>query len=85
MKNILLAALGGMAIGVGMMAVAAPVHDWHAIDLVHQHILDALKDMKTAAAENNYDMSGHARKAEALLRDAEVELKLAVDSAKNAK
>jgi hypothetical protein len=84
MNKTLLAGLAGMSLGAGIVAFADPVHDWHDLDAVHTHVVEALHEMEHAAAANHYDMSGHARKAETLLRQAEGELNLAVDSAKAA-
>ena len=38
--------------------------------------------MERARAANHYDMAGHGKKAEDLMRSAERELRLAVDAAK---
>ena len=65
-------------------AFAEPVRDWHDLDKVHNHVLEAIHEMDRAAAANNYDMDGHAAKAEAHLRAAERELNAAVVSARRA-
>jgi hypothetical protein len=65
-----------------MVSWAQPLHDWRDLDGVHSHIVEAIKEMQIASAANSYDMEGHARKAELLLRDAEKELKYAEDSAR---
>ena len=41
----------------------------------------AIEKMKAAAAANEYDMAGHAAKAEQHLRDAEREMKFAAEAA----
>jgi hypothetical protein len=66
-------------------AYAAPVVDWHDLDRVHKQILRSIDEMARARAANHYDMDGHGAKAEDLLRQAEVELKEAVESARAAK
>jgi hypothetical protein len=58
--------------------VSAEVRDWHDLDRVHQHVIEAIHEMERARAANHYDMEGHGAKAEQDLRDAEHELDLAV-------
>ena len=41
----------------------------------------AIEKMKAAQVANEYDMNGHAAKAEQLLREAEKEMKLAAEAA----
>jgi len=41
----------------------------------------AIEKMKAAQAANEYDLGGHAAKAEQLLRDAELQMKLAAEAA----
>ncbi len=72
------------AFGAGA-AVAAQVHDWHDLDLVHKHVLESIHDMERARQLNHYDMSGHGAKAEALLHETEKELHEAIEAAKAAK
>jgi len=81
MKKALLAAVIGLSFVAGI-ACAAPVHDWHDLDKVHTHVVEAIHEMERARAANHYDMDGHGEKAEALLRQAEGELHAAVESAK---
>ena len=66
-------------------AVAAQVHDWRDLDLVHKHVIESIHDMERARKLNHYDMAGHGAKAEQLLRDTEKELHDAVEAAKAAK
>ena len=66
------------------VAVADRVHDWHDLDKVHDHIVEAIHEMERARAANHYDMAGHGAKAEALLRDAEREVHMAVEAARAA-
>ena len=58
------------------------VRDWHDLDAVHTHIVEAIHEMDRARAANHYDMAGHGAKAEQLLRSAEHELGLAVEAAR---
>ena len=84
MKKIGLLALASMSMVAGI-ANAAQVVDWHDLDKTHKHVQEAAQEMDRARAANHYDMAGHAAKAEALLKQAEQELALAVQSAKAAK
>jgi hypothetical protein len=68
---------------VSDLAFAEPVRNWHALEQVHKHIQKAIREMERASAANNYDMKGHAGKAEQLLRDADRELHEAIESAKH--
>lgn len=67
---------------VSGLSYAAEVSDWHDLDQVHKHVEESIKEMDRARAANHYDMEGHGAKAEQLLRDAEKELHLAVESAR---
>jgi len=83
-KSTLLAALAGLSLGVGAVALADRVHDWHDLDKVHNHVTEAIHEMERARAANHYDMAGHGAKAEELLRQAERELHEAVEAARAA-
>ncbi|HTW30742.1 MAG TPA: hypothetical protein VMD76_03630 [Candidatus Sulfotelmatobacter sp.] len=63
-------------------ALSAQVRDWHDLDNVHKHVLEAIHEMDHARAANHYDMDGHGVKAEEHLHAAERELSLAVDAAR---
>lgn len=82
MKKVLQVAIVGLSFASGA-AFADKVFDWHDIDKVHGHIVEAIHEMERAAAANHYDMGGHAKKAEEALRVAERELHEAVESAKH--
>ena len=58
------------------------VRDWHDLDAVHTHIVEAIHEMDRARAANHYDMAGHGKKAEDFLHSAEHELHEAVEAAK---
>lgn len=62
--------------------LSAQVHDWHDLDAVHKHVVEAIHEMEHARGANHYDMEGHGAKAEEHLRAAEHELGLAIDAAK---
>ena len=81
MKKILLTAVLGLSFAAGV-AIADKVHDWHDLDKVHTHVVEAINEMNRARAANHYDMDGHGAKAEELLHQAERELHEAVESSK---
>jgi hypothetical protein len=84
MKRTLLIALTGASIAAGAVALADRVHDWHDLDEVHNHVVEAIHEMDRARAANHYDMAGHGAKAEQFLHQAEHELHDAVEAAKAA-
>ncbi len=63
-------------------ALSAQVRDWHDLDAVHRHVIEAIHEMDRARAANHYDMEGHGAKAEEHLHAAEHELDLAVQAAR---
>jgi hypothetical protein len=67
---------------VAGIAVSQNVHDWHDLEGVHNHVLDAIHEMERARAANHYDMAGHGASAEDHLRAAEHELHDAIEAAK---
>ncbi|HLI04724.1 MAG TPA: hypothetical protein VKU93_10660 [Terracidiphilus sp.] len=81
MKKLLAAGALALAFAAGAL-VDAQVHDWHDLDRVHNHVLEAIHEMEQARAANHYDMQGHGIKAENHLRAAERELRMAIDAAK---
>jgi hypothetical protein len=81
MKKLLLASALGLSLIAGG-AIAGAVKDWHDLDKVHKHIIESINEMQRARAANHYDMEGHGAKAEQFLRDAEKELGMAVEAAK---
>lgn len=81
MKKIFAAGALALAFAAGAL-VNAQVHDWHDLDKVHDHVVEAIHEMEHARAANNYDMQGHGAKAEDHLRAAERELRMAIDSAR---
>jgi hypothetical protein len=82
MKKTLLVALAGLSLGAGTVVFAQRVHDWHDLDRVHNHVLEAIHEMERARAANHYDMNGHGAKAEDLLHQAEHELHEAIEAAR---
>ncbi len=62
--------------------VSAQVRDWHDLDRVHDHVVEAIHEMEHARASNHYDMAGHGVKAEEHLHAAEHELTLAIEASR---
>jgi len=56
--------------------------DWHDLEAVHNHVLEAIHELENARAANHYDMAGHGAKAEEHLRAAEHELHEAIEAAR---
>ena len=81
MKKALVAAALAVAFVAGV-EVSAQVRDWHDLDEVHKHVIEAINEMDRARAANHYDMMGHGAKAERALHDAEHELSLAIDASR---
>jgi hypothetical protein len=82
MKKLLLVAVSGLSLAAGVIALADPVRDWHDLDKVHNHVVEAIHELERARAANHYDMAGHGAKAEELLHQAEHELHEAVEAAR---
>ena len=82
-KSILL--VGALVASVASVAFAAEVRDWRDLHSVHEKVQQSIKEMERARAANHYDMAGHGARAEELLRQAEHELREAVEAAKHAK
>jgi len=81
MKRVL--AVSALALSfVAGAALSAQVRDWHDLDEVRKHVIEAIHEMDRARAANHYDMEGHGARAEKALHEAERELGLAVDAAK---
>ena len=84
MKNaVVLIAVSCASLATGV-ALAENVHDWHDLEAVHAHVVEAIHEMDRARAANHYDMAGHGAKAEELLHQAEHELHEAVEASKHA-
>ena len=62
--------------------VSAQVHDFQDLENVDKQIGQSIQGMERARAANHYDMEGHGAKADQLLRDAEHEVRLAIEAAK---
>ncbi len=81
MKKVL--SIGALALSfVAGAALSAEVRDWHDLDAVHRHVIEAIHEMDRARAANHYDMEGHGARAEEHLHAAEHELDMAVQAAR---
>jgi len=80
-KKLYLAVAMLLAFAAGAVTMAQ-VRDWHDLDKVHDHVIEAIHEMDRARAANHYDMDGHGARAEQLLHETEHELQLAIDSAR---
>ena len=83
MKKVMFAGAAALTFVAGM-AFADAVRDWHDLDKVHEHVVEAIHEMDRARAANHYDMAGHGAKAEQALHQAEHELHEAVEASKAA-
>jgi hypothetical protein len=84
MRKGLLIAVAGLSFLSGA-AVAAKVKDWRDLKKAHEHLVQVINELGRARAANHYDMAGHGAKAEDLAKQAEGELRLAIDAAKGEK
>jgi hypothetical protein len=62
--------------------VSAQVRDWHDLDRVHDHVVEAIHELEHAREANHFDMAGHGAKAEEHLHAAEHELSLAIEASR---
>jgi len=81
MKKVLAVSAFALSFAAGAV-VSAQVRDWHDLDDIHKHVIEAIREMDRARAANHYDMEGHGVKAEEHLHAAEHELDLAVQAAR---
>ena len=82
MRTAVLAVAAAVTFVANMAVAQAPVRDWHDLDAVHEHVVEAIHEMDRARAANHYDMAGHGAKAEEALHRAERELRMAVEAAR---
>jgi len=80
MKKLFLAPLFVLA-ALSTQVYAGPEAGHPNIIAAREDAQHAIEKLKTAQAANEYDMNGHAAKAEQLLREAEKEMKLAAEAA----
>ena len=79
-KTMTLVALGAALAAAGT-AFAGPEAGHPNIIAARENAQAAIEKMKAAQAANEYDMGGHAAKAEKLLHQAEQEMKMAAEAA----
>ena len=79
-KTMTLVALGASLLAAGA-AFAGPEAGHPNIIAAREHAQMAIEKLKAAQAANEYDMGGHAAKAERLLREAEEQMRLAAEAA----
>jgi hypothetical protein len=79
-KTMALLALGAALVAAGA-AYAGPEAGHPNIVAAREDATAAIEKLKAAQAANEYDMGGHAAKAEKLLHEAEHEMKLAAEAA----
>ena len=79
-KTMTLVALGAALAAAGT-AMAGPEAGHPNIVAARENAQAAIEKMKAAQAANEYDMGGHAAKAEKLLHEAEEQMRLAAEAA----
>jgi hypothetical protein len=79
-KTMALVALGASLLAAGA-AIAGPEAGHPNIIAAREHAQAAIEKLKAAQVANEYDMGGHAAKAEKLLREAEEQMRLAAEAA----
>jgi len=79
-KTMTLAVLGAALLAAGT-AFAGPEAGHPNIVAAREHAQAAIEKLKAAQVANEYDMGGHAAKAEKLLREAEEQMRLAAEAA----
>ena len=83
-KTMTLVALGAALTAAGS-AYAGPEAGHPNIIAAREDAQAAIEKLKAAQAANEYDMGGHAAKAEKLLHEAEQEMKKAAEAANRRK
>jgi hypothetical protein len=81
-RIVALALMVSLVPGLALAQSARDVCDWHDLDSVHKHVVEAVNEMARARAANHYDMGGHGLKAEDLLKQTQDQLARAVEDAK---
>ncbi len=81
LKNTLTLAALGAALLAGTAAFAGPEAGHPNIIAAREAAQAAIEKLKAAQAANEYDMGGHAAKAEKLLHEAEEQMRLAAEAA----
>jgi hypothetical protein len=68
-----------LAFTAGVAFAQAP--NWHDLDAIHVRLTALIQDMEHTRQGNRFDITGHAARAEQLLKDADNEMHQAVLSA----
>ena len=79
-KTMTLVALGAALVAAGA-AFAGPEAGHPNIIAAREAVQGAIEKLKAAQVANEYDLGGHAAKAEKLLHEAEQQMKLAAEAA----
>jgi len=80
-KTVLLSAALAAAVAVSFSSFAGPEAGHPHIIAARESAEKAISELKTAQKANEYDMGGHAKKAEELLEQAIAEMKQAAKAA----
>jgi len=80
MKKLLIVSLLGLS-ALSSQVFAGPEAGHPNIIAAREDAQHAIEKMKAAQVANEYDMGGHAAKAEQLLKQAEGEMKMAAEAA----
>ena len=80
MKKLLIMSLLGLS-ALSAQVFAGPEAGHPNIIAAREDAQHAIEKLKAAQVANEYDMGGHAAKAEQLLKQAEAEMKLAAEAA----
>ena len=81
LKNTLALGAVGVALLAAGTAIAGPEAGHPTIIAAREAAQAAIEKLKAAQVANEYDMGGHAAKAEKLLREAEEQMRLAAEAA----
>ncbi len=81
LKNTLALGAVGVALLAAGTAIAGPEAGHPNIIAAREAAQAAIEKLKAAQVANEYDMGGHAAKAEKLLREAEEQMRLAAEAA----
>ena len=80
-RPVLLACAAAAAIASTLALAAGPEHGHPNIIAAREATERAINRLEAAQRANEYDMGGHAAKAEKLLREAEEQMRLAAEAA----
>jgi len=83
MKKIAIAAVAALFVSGAVLAqnAASSLKSHPEIGAAHEHVIQALAELRKAQSANHYDMQGHAKHAEQLLTEAEREITASAEAA----